>query len=688
MLISAGLIPLVICALTIRSRRSIETSVITSLVAMLWFVGAAVLPATLLIFPSTHVFTQLASGLTRWDQLLTTPLPAPSSGSWLVLPVVTIWVGSAIASEIALRTRRALLAVMPLMTSYGIAIPFGIGAQASQLPSAACFLLGAGTLAIVVSPRYSKGTGVGQTTPTSIGKVFIPPFVAVGLVAGSLVIAPLLPGVHGANPYDPRAGRVPPAIQVVAINPLAELSNWAINPNQVLFRVTSTRPERLVLAILDQYDAGSGWTSTTSFVQFGPRLSAAQGVAGPTNLIIERIAVGNTPGPWLPAAANPVSISGVQALANLDTGVLLDPAGSVAGIQYTVVAQEPRNPPNCAPYDAAPDPAVISTVPFAIRVLAQSVVEGEPTACDQAQALTVYLRQHFRFSRQAPSGTTVASVMNFLFGKKSTGGRIGTSEQFASAFALLGQAIGLDTRIVVGFLPSEKGQHETIRAGDALAWPEVDFSGLGWVTFDPTPLKGTTAPTPPPRVETPPTPPVTIPQPSTQSLHGKHPSSSQNKSKHSPRSSGWITLLLVAVGGLIILLSAVLASVGMRRRYLRRRRLKASSNRLRIHGAWLEARDALADVGVRSDFALTASEVVAESRDRCPNIGVEQLGELGQMVNAAVFSANEPAQEFVTRAWQRSDEFVRTARHSLPKRRQVARAFDVRILVRSSSPRG
>ena len=214
-------------ALTIRSRRSIETSVITSLVAMLWFVGAAVLPATLLIFPSTHVFTQLASGLTRWDQLLTTPLPAPSSGSWLVLPVVTIWVGSAIASEIALRTRRALLAVMPLMTSYGIAIPFGIGAQASQLPSAACFLLGAGTLAIVVSPRYSKGTGVGQTTPTSIGKVFIPPFVAVGLVAGSLVIAPLLPGVHGANPYDPRAGRVPPRSRLSPSTPrgAVELGN-------------------------------------------------------------------------------------------------------------------------------------------------------------------------------------------------------------------------------------------------------------------------------------------------------------------------------------------------------------------------------------------------------------------------------------------------------------------------------
>ena len=69
------------------------------------------------------------------------------------------------------------------------------------------------------------------------------------------------------------------------------------------------------------------------------------------------------------------------------------------------------------------------------------------------------------------------------------GDQVGTSEQFATAFALLARRAGLPTRLVVGFRPGDRQPDGTrvIRGRDALAWPEVYFQELGWVPFAPTP---------------------------------------------------------------------------------------------------------------------------------------------------------------------------------------------------------
>src|SRR5262249_26273887 len=63
----------------------------------------------------------------------------------------------------------------------------------------------------------------------------------------------------------------------------------------------------------------------------------------------------------------------------------------------------------------------------------------------------------------------------------------GTSEQYASAYAVMARALGFDSRVVMGFRPSY--DHDTFRASgsDVDAWVEVDFIGLGWITIDPSP---------------------------------------------------------------------------------------------------------------------------------------------------------------------------------------------------------
>ncbi len=90
----------------------------------------------------------------------------------------------------------------------------------------------------------------------------------------------------------------------------------------------------------------------------------------------------------------------------------------------------------------------------------------------------------FRYSLQtAPSGGDDALV-EFL-----TVGRTGYCEQFASAMAVMLRAVGIPSRVAVGFTGgTDFGDYRSIRTSDAHAWVEAYFPGTGWVLFDPTPL--------------------------------------------------------------------------------------------------------------------------------------------------------------------------------------------------------
>ncbi|HZA19362.1 MAG TPA: transglutaminase domain-containing protein, partial [Actinomycetota bacterium] len=76
--------------------------------------------------------------------------------------------------------------------------------------------------------------------------------------------------------------------------------------------------------------------------------------------------------------------------------------------------------------------------------------------------------------------------------------RKGFCQQFASAFAILGRLKGFSTRVVVGFLPGSTSLSSpttySVRGAHAHVWPEVYFTGYGWVPFEPTPR----GPAPPP----------------------------------------------------------------------------------------------------------------------------------------------------------------------------------------------
>ena len=70
--------------------------------------------------------------------------------------------------------------------------------------------------------------------------------------------------------------------------------------------------------------------------------------------------------------------------------------------------------------------------------------------------------------------------------------RKGYCEQFAGTFAAFARALGIPSRVAVGFTQGTAGPDGLfhVEGKHAHAWPEVYFTGIGWVPFEPTPTRG------------------------------------------------------------------------------------------------------------------------------------------------------------------------------------------------------
>lgn len=116
--------------------------------------------------------------------------------------------------------------------------------------------------------------------------------------------------------------------------------------------------------------------------------------------------------------------------------------------------------------------------------LAIEITADAPTRYDQALALQEYFRNPANFTYTTavdPSGSDSVSV--FLDKRE------GYCVQFASGMIMLARALGIPSRLSIGFLPGSASDDGAfvVRGGDAHAWPELYFAGAGWVRFEPTP---------------------------------------------------------------------------------------------------------------------------------------------------------------------------------------------------------
>jgi transglutaminase-like putative cysteine protease len=656
---------------------------VASLALLFWFVAVVVLGDSIgAIIPSAGSFGGVVSGLVNgWAQILSVPLPVQPNGEFLVLPVVLTWLAALIGVELALRSTRPLGATIPPVVAYVTALFFGIGGPGSRLA-----LSGAVVAVTLVM--------AGITARPIVADEHRDPRVRVrryGEIAGSLtaivavavLLGPSLPGVSSGAPYDPRTSRVPPQLPASAYNPLDELSQWAKAPNNpALFTVHTANPEPIRLAVLDQYNPVDGWTQSSSFEPAG---TALPGPGAQVRRVadVQSVTLRSLPAPWLPAAERPVTLTGVQAFVDPSTGVLVAASGPKTNAYRVQSAFSTATGATCTHDTTVNPPASATVVPTIFSTLAQQYTAAALSPCARADALVQAFKNHYTFDAKAPSGSSVAVLENFVQGPAPNGGK-GTSEQFASAFALMADSLSMNARVVVGFFPGHEIAPDTYEVGphDAMAWVEVQFQREGWVPFFPQARTGGA----PPGEATDQQKSVVRSVPVISSGSGKGSGPIRQVLSAPPAQTSTLEAAVVAialiVAGLAVLLLWVAAIVWLIRRRRRRRRRECTEPRDRVMGAWEESLDALVSAGVARRASDTADELVAAGVARLGDSSSGTLLPLGALSNESWFSSDPVGVDDAERAWRYADEVGITARASMGFWGRVRRALDLRIVWR------
>ena len=674
-------------------------------------------------------------------RLLTALIPVEPQPDTVLAPIVLAWLAGFAGAELGGRGRRPALALVPPTLLYiGALVLVGpnagvVGWQPLVFAAVAAFgLVAGGTTSGARSvPRLTGGQRAALQLRTASG-------LGVGLIVVLAVVAVVAPLVGRAvrhSPTDPRRYVAPPNLDVLDQNPLIRLSGWAANPEQPLFDVSilqSGRPEstpapspsgdgpvavdpnagaydtRLRLAILTDWD-GVTWHVDADYRSAGrvlPPITRPPGLGPPDPsergpvTIEERITVDQLEGRLMPAVSAPSRVDGVRVAFDQASGTLLHIDPLEPGLSYTVTSESPNVNVTILPAADVPSGDAVARylalgdeVPPDFAHLAEQVASGAPGPYYKALALETFLKEHYRFAGDAPSGHSYPNLRFFLFDPAYAGGQKGTSEQFATAFATLGRLMGLPTRVVVGFrTPSGGG---TIHGADAVAWPEVLFTDVGWVAFNPLPdgntpprpledqfLPKPTPPTSPPASVEPPTPPPYTVAPRTNVAGGA--------GSNGPGAG----LIAGGVGGSLVLLIALLLAVVALLRGLRRRsRLSRGSPPQRVLGAWNEVLDALVLAGspppphlaaaeVADHAAVVAQTVPTRRHTHRPRPAAPPLTDLADKVNAVGFAGGLSGPDEVAAFGARAQaiEYERALRAGRPWWRRVLWRVDPRPLFR------
>nr|WP_233600229.1 transglutaminaseTgpA domain-containing protein [Micromonospora sp. M71_S20] len=637
-----------------------------------------------------------ANGIPR---LLTAMIPVEPTPDTVLVPLVAAWLAGLAGAEVAMRAGRVLLGYLPPVLLYAAAL-YVVGPNADPAigPTLALVAVAVLGLAVPAGGRATAGVDPAAGLAPAV-RAAVRARLAAASAAGLAVVVglvtllgPLLAGQVDGRPVDPRRYVEPPQVETLDENPLIRISGWALNPGQQLLDVRTrrsgppdpvpaeqpgtapgpgpaARPVPIRLAVLSDYD-GVTWRVGATYRNAGRILPATAPAPDSTvETVRQEITVAGLSGRLLPAVATPREVTGARVAYDPTTGTLIRPEGLTPGLRYSVTSA--LETPDANLLGTADVPAgeevarvlrVADGVPDPLRRLAAQLAESNGAPYARAAAVEQFLAEHYRLVADAPSGHAYPNLNFFLFGPRNAGGQRGTSEQFAAAFAVLGRLTGLPTRVVVGFRAAGDGP---VRAGDAYAWPEVLFEGLGWVPFDPLP-RPDEEPRPVeedfrPAPEDP--PPSEVPEPTVEPTPSPEPVAAPGRPADS---GGPSTALLVGggTGGVLLLVVAALLALLLMRRALTRARLERGDPGQRIAGAWREVTDALRLAGHPVGGDLSASEVAAHARAVLP-FGAD-VEELAGLLNQTAFAPATATTEQAARAATTAGDYVAALRAARP----------------------
>jgi transglutaminase-like putative cysteine protease len=510
------------------------------------------------------------------------------------------------------------------------------------------------------------------------------------LLAGVLVGSGLAGAEGPAELWRGRSGG-----RQTTVSPLVDIRGRLVSQgDNEVFTVRADVGSYWRLTSLDTFD-GQIWSSDARHVSVAGRLPPEPGGEPASERVTQEFTIESLSSPWLPAAYRPRRVDGVRGLRyNDQLGSLVGDEQTERGLTYRVSSYVPR----LRAEDLRQAGNVVDSLPEAqrflrlptvaprVRQLASRLTGTSSSSYEKALALQGFFRQQFTYDLSARPGHDERALEAFLFRE-----RRGYCEQFAGAFAVMARAVGLPTRVAVGFTPGEleaDGRFH-VRALNAHAWPEVYIDGSGWVAFEPTPGRGApgaayagvpeaqaspvnpTTATTAAATTTPPTPTTTPPEDAATA-----PVES-NAQEASPL--GWPAKAVPLAAILALALAVVPLTKEARRR---RRRSAATTAHDRVMVAWTEAAESLAQAGMprRTDETLSEHAARAIRAAGLPAPAGAAFTALAGAATAASYQAEPVEGRVATGAVTAASEVEKAVREQASRPERLRRALDPRPL--------
>ena len=693
------------------SRRARLSGVATALVAgagLVAVVSWLLLPRTTAYgLPTTatlaELSTQLGSALATFRDVVA---PAPVEPGFILASAIGVWVIAFVADSAAFRAGAVVEAAVPGATLF----VFGAALGAPRLRELTTALFLAGVLAYWLAQRAL----LNAASPTWLSRDTVAgsrALLRAGTALGSLVVVlavlggPLLPGSTSDALIPWRASDRDGGSRVT-VSPLVDIRARIVEQAaSVVFTVDSPTRSYWRLTSLETFD-GRIWSSTRSYQDADGALPPGSRLEEvPTGESVQEFEIGSLASIWLPAAYRPVDVEGTEASYDAESASLIVPAElevTQVGQRYRIASALPQLTSEVLATAPAEAPAeVVDTYTAlpddfseAVRQEALRITGPGATPYDKALALQDHFRSGaFTYDLDVDRGHSGQDLERFLFET-----RTGYCEQFAGAYAAMARAVGLPTRVAVGFTPGEPGPDGrfVVRGANGHAWPEVYLEGYGWVPFEPTPGRGipnaraytgveeqqasvsdpTSATTVPPSPEPVPTgpsaggPDAPLPEVALGDL------TPEGTVVEEP--SPWPRRLLV-VGllgaGLPALWVGVVAIGGAVHR--RRRRAGAATPGEQVGVAWLEVGDALASVGAGPNAWETPSELAVRGEE-APGVDPVLLHGLAGTVTTATYAPGGVDDATADRARHDADTLISRITATWDLRQRVRHAVDPR----------
>lgn len=674
-LLGAALAPHAIGYLLRRRTGSSTLATITSLVAlalsMTWY---AARDTTFSGLPTTATPEALGQVLGDGVQILRHGIaPVPADVGAVLLAFTLVWVMATVADALVFSADASIGGIVPSLVVFVIASSLGstgtwIWAVVPYVAAAIWFLSSCHSDVLTRHRSWFSAPAERsrRATVTAAG------LGATAVIAG-LVLTPFLSGSSDSPLLDFRANGGVGGYQS-SQNPLVDIkARLTRDVDTELFTVAS--PARLYWrqVALDQFD-GTEWTISSTSRAAREVLDGAGGA--PT--IAQNFTLTGLYERWLPAAYEPVGISLSDTRVVPESSTLVHADDNVGDLSYRVqsLVRPPTPTPaeiagtdrelavSLRPYTELPDdlPAVVGETAFEIAA-------GAATPYEQADALERFFTDgSFAYDLDVPAASGSEAIGQFLKGRR------GFCQQFAGTFGAMARALGLPTRIAVGFTPgdfdADAGVYR-VTGRNAHSWPEVWFAGLGWTSFEPTPAgpqPGAADPTPEEDPEavagvpgTPNTTRAPVPPPTPPPGDGGGPIAAAPTDPAGTRTGlgrlgldrTGLTLVVGATGVIVVVGFAAWRLNGARLRRRRRAARRNGPTRTAVIAAWREALSVLAGHGAELTAAQTPREVLADldtTTDLAPVIDAP-LARMADATTAALWAETAPRAEVVARVW-------------------------------------